>query len=115
MQPLTTEKEPEYKPTLIQCPRCTRSGYAIHKDRSHWKCLVCGHTTPYKGANENKMSHWPYDADEWDMISQASYVHFKDPDIGPDQLKDTNGIQEEKESKFINLTQPIKDWLFKRW
>lgn len=61
------------------------------------------------------MSHWPYDADEWDMISQASYVHFKDPDIGPDQLKDTNGIQEEKESKFINLTQPIKDWLFKRW
>ena len=55
------------------------------------------------------MSHWPYDADEWDMISQASYVHFKDPDIGPDQLK------EEKESKFTNLTQPIKDWLFKRW
>ena len=115
MQPLTTDKEPEYKPTLIQCPRCTRSGYAIHKDRSHWKCLVCGHTTPYKGANENKMSHWPYDADEWDMISQASYVHFKDPDIGPDQLKDTNGIPEEKESKFTNLTQPIKDWLFKRW
>jgi len=115
MSHLTTDKEKEYKPTLIQCPRCTRSGYAIHKDRSHWKCLVCGHTTPYKGANENKMSHWPYDADEWDMISQASYVHFKDPDIGPDQLKDTNGIQEEKESKFTNLTQPIKDWLFKRW
>ena len=109
MQPLTTDKEPEYKPTLIQCPRCTRSGFAIHEDRSHWKCLVCGHTTPYKGANENTMSHWPYDADEWDMISQASYVHFKDPDIGPDQLK------EEKESKFTNLTQPIKAWLFKRW
>ena len=115
MQCSTTDKEKEYKPTLIQCPRCTASGFAIHDDKTHWKCLVCGHVQPYKGANGNKMSHWPYTTEEWEMVSNANYVHFKDPDIGPDQLKDTNGIPEEKESKFTNLTQPIKDWLFKRW
>jgi rubrerythrin len=64
---LTTDKEKEYKPTLLQCPRCTASGFAIHDDETHWKCLICGHSTHA----------------------------FKDPDIGPDQLKDTNGITED--------------------
>ena len=106
MQPLTTDKEKEYKPTLIQCPRCTASGFAIHHDETHWKCLVCGHTIPLKGANRNNMSHWPYTTEEWDMVSQASHVHFKDPDIGPKQLK---------ESIITNLYQQTKDWLYKRW
>ena len=111
MQPLTTDKEKEYKPTLIQCPRCTASGFAIHDDETHWKCLVCGHTMPHKGATRNNMSHWRYDTEEWDMISQANYVHFKAPDV----CNDTNGITKENESIIINLYQQTKDWLFKRW
>jgi rubrerythrin len=70
MQPLTTDKEKEYKPTLIQCPRCTASGFSIHDDETHWKCFSCGHSREIK-------------------------FKFKDSDIGPDQLKDTNGIPEE--------------------
>ena len=111
MPHLITDKEKEYKPTLIQCPRCAASGFAIHDDETHWKCLVCGHIMPHNGASGNKMS---YTTEEWDMISQASHVTFKDPDIGPDQLKDTNGITEEEKSIIINLYKQTKDWLNKR-
>ena len=65
----TTDKE-KYLGTLIQCPNCRASKFAINESETHYKCFACGH----KRKIEPK---------------------FKDPDIGPDQLKDTNGIPEE--------------------
>ena len=65
----TTDKE-KYQGTLIQCPSCSGSRFAINEEKTRYKCFDCGHKREVK-------------------------LIFKDPDIGPDQLKDTNGIPEE--------------------